>query len=39
MRLEQNDLAAIIQSFKECFQKGDRFYLCGSRIYPEKRGG
>lgn len=39
IRLEENELECIIQSFNECFGEGDRLYLFGSRVYPEKRGG
>lgn len=39
IRLESDDLASIIQSFNGCFGEGDRLYLFGSRVYPEKRGG
>ncbi len=39
IRLEPNDLASIIQSFKECFGEHDHLWLFGSRVYSQKRGG
>ena len=39
IRLEKNDLTSIIRTFKECFEKNDKLWLFGSRVYSDKRGG
>ncbi|MBI1954495.1 MAG: nucleotidyltransferase domain-containing protein [Proteobacteria bacterium] len=39
IRLEQNDLDSIIQTFKECFEENDHLWLFGSRVDLNKRGG
>lgn len=39
IRLREQDVQLIIQSFKECFGEHDHLWIFGSRVHMDKRGG
>lgn len=39
IRLTDHDLKCVVDTFREIFPNGDSFWIFGSRVYPEKRGG
>lgn len=39
IRLTQKEIAAIKEAFILNFPAGDKLWIFGSRVYPEKRGG
>ncbi len=39
IRLTDHDLKCVVDTFLEIFPSGDSFWIFGSRVYPDKRGG